>query len=882
MADRRGVRAASRRKTPTPQPPSKASTPQPGRASRMRSASRDVEPVFEVPKPTRRSARQASVATVTDESENEGQTTRRTIRRPVKEAAADLTVVEEEIDLQEAPDTPKHTQLEHSITYRSPGAASEMSGTTAISSFSMIEAEFLEPKYILKHMRKLCESAREFLEHLAPDGGNKKDDIQNIQEIQKPDSDFTEEYRDFNDELNVHLKHYKSEEHSYIHVKAVHRVLFGAHPEFASAQTGLDLILYMANLLVFAKQMIHSDRSEKQIWNALRQLDNSFPSQFMRSLEREIVSTIAGDSGMLQETFDLALELRTQLAILVLEKSAGDGDFNPDETILEVFYRSEPSQSGEGSLLRGWNIQALGGEDSALPQQLEARVSERISAIRRFFPRGDDSLERDDIVDLDGLSAEFPWLATILRLLHWVRHRHRELFSIIDEIGGPTAIVRNVKQLIDTPPAVTEQPNIVSNQPESPRRKRTSFVRDRRRSSRKFDPNAPIDMDAINLLKSRERVSEASTARQVPESLQEEPTREEAEEAQDELPVMQDQQDDNQSLFVGEDEEQQEEDEPLAEEQLEDERPLERPEVVIEEEEEEEEEEVEEEADLEDEAEPEPAGPPTSSAALLKALKKVKPQKENRATSIFDRQAGARSLEFGDGFDSQSTPGPSTKDKGKQRAQPSSNRKRSRPAEVESESEDDAFETEDRTARVQERRQKAPVAKKVRIDPTSSAAPTSHQPRPRSEVDDDVLRLPRRRPTQDESISENEAPDMTEEAPPSTYQAQRKLAKQNIAAPTLARRNERKQRTDWTTEEEDAFAQYMSLFPAKYSAILRHDADHGYNLLQERTQVNLKDKARTMAINMIKSGTGLMTGFEDIVKPSSVHGQALLAQGFTW
>lgn len=88
MADRRGVRSASRRKTPTPQPPSKTNTPQLARASRMRSASRDVEPVYEVLKPTRRSARQASIATVTDESENEGQTTRRTKRRPAKEAAA--------------------------------------------------------------------------------------------------------------------------------------------------------------------------------------------------------------------------------------------------------------------------------------------------------------------------------------------------------------------------------------------------------------------------------------------------------------------------------------------------------------------------------------------------------------------------------------------------------------------------------------------------------------------------------------------------------------------------------------------------------------------------------------------------------------------------
>jgi hypothetical protein len=90
MADRRGVRSGSRRKTPTPQPPSKVNTPRPGRATRrgMRSASRDIEPVLEMQKPTRRSARQASVTTVTDDSENEGQGTRKIKRRPAKDVMA--------------------------------------------------------------------------------------------------------------------------------------------------------------------------------------------------------------------------------------------------------------------------------------------------------------------------------------------------------------------------------------------------------------------------------------------------------------------------------------------------------------------------------------------------------------------------------------------------------------------------------------------------------------------------------------------------------------------------------------------------------------------------------------------------------------------------
>lgn len=695
-----------------------------------------------------------------------------------------------------------------------------MSGTTAITSFSMVEAEFLEPKYILKHLRKLCDSVEEFLEHLAPANGNMNDDYRNIQEILKPDSDFTEEYRDFNDELNVHLKHYKSEEHSYIHVRAVHRALFDANREGAATESGLDLILYLANILIFAKQMIHSDRNEKEIWDALRQLDNAFPSHFMHSLEAGLEPTPAGDSAMLKETLDLALELRTQLAILVLERSSSNSSFDPDEVIQEVFYRSELSQGTSASMLRGWSIAALGGEDAALPTQFEADVVKQLNTMRQFFPLDDEALERGDVIDLDGLGSNFPWEATILRLLEWVRCRRRELSATIDEFGGATAILRNVKAHIENPQVTTEQPRADTIHA-SPRRKRTSFGRDRRRSSRKFDPNAPVDLQAIDALKARERLAEPSAHQQVQEH--EVPTLPSIE-VEQQLPILETQDDDHQPIEGDDDIE----------------TPTEQMDVVVED--------RSQNHEAGEELEMELLVPPTSSLGILKAVRAYdKRGKENRNVSIFDPQSTAVQVEFGDGFDTQPSPGPSGRGKGKQRSQPSPGRKRSRPVEEESESDDEAFEAADRAGRVQERRQKAPVTKKVRIDPSSSAAPTSHQPLARREVEEDTPR-----PEQNESISDTDAPEMTEEAPPSTYQAQRRLAKQNIAVPALARRTERKPRTDWTPQEEDAFAEYMGLFPAKYSAILRHDQDEGYNVLQERTQVNLKDKARNMAINMIK------------------------------
>jgi hypothetical protein len=90
MAGSRGVRAGSRRKTPTPQ---LEKAPAPARASRrLRSASRDFEPIPEMQKPTRRSTRQESVAR--SESEIEGLKPRGTKKKPAKEAATGWSALE--------------------------------------------------------------------------------------------------------------------------------------------------------------------------------------------------------------------------------------------------------------------------------------------------------------------------------------------------------------------------------------------------------------------------------------------------------------------------------------------------------------------------------------------------------------------------------------------------------------------------------------------------------------------------------------------------------------------------------------------------------------------------------------------------------------------
>jgi hypothetical protein len=89
MADRRRVRSVGRRETPTPQPSSKPTATQQGRAARarsLRSASREVNDFVDMQKPTRRATRQASITSVTVESDNEGTQARQARRKAAKEA----------------------------------------------------------------------------------------------------------------------------------------------------------------------------------------------------------------------------------------------------------------------------------------------------------------------------------------------------------------------------------------------------------------------------------------------------------------------------------------------------------------------------------------------------------------------------------------------------------------------------------------------------------------------------------------------------------------------------------------------------------------------------------------------------------------------------
>ncbi|ORY17749.1 hypothetical protein BCR34DRAFT_554745 [Clohesyomyces aquaticus] len=835
MAERRSVRSSSRRITPTPQPPSVAATPQPGRASRTRasrSASRDLESIAgSTTNTSRRSKRQASVAS---ESENE-RPSRQTKRKDQQEPVGDLATVEEvdtQITIEEGAATPPRPAIVAIAPHRSPGAVSEMSGTTAMTSFSMVEAEDLKQQAILRRITRIHDSARELLEHLVPDQGRIEDDSEHYFELQKPDSEYTSTFRDLDFDFSNDLTFFKTEHQDYIRPRAVHRALLGPDRDPTAMRSGLDLVIFLANICFFSKFMMTSDRDKESMWTALLALDNTFPSIFLHSLNVEHSDFSRGESALVRETFELALELRTQLALLVLYRSSNGSNealSDPDSQLSEVFFRSP--EDGAESVVRGWEVIGLGGRGSHLDKNLSNLVVKRINEIRKHLPKDTETLERGETVDFDNLFAAFPWSSCILQLQDWVRSRKRELYASIDGLGGIRAISEQVRVEV-------QQPEIraASVPKASPRKKRTSFGGDRRRSSQKFDPNAPLDEGVIAKLLAREKAVATK-----PQAKSLDKTQQPTKDVQEAAPQPQEEQDQWQPL------------------------------------------------PLDDEEFPEPANPgpsnsapPRSTAEYVKKYKEVKKiDKENRRGFIA-RQPTAERVEFGDGFED-TQPVVASSSKGKQPQDPSP-RKRRRPThedELDDDDDEDEFETAQRDARAEVRRQKAPV-KKARFFDIPSSAPPSHQLPTRNTNEESVSRpRPQSQPQlQDESFSEEDAPDMTEENPPrSSYAAIRNMARVNSS--TIAR--PRKGKVPWSLQEEEALLEYMENFPRQYALIVKLDSsDEGHGVLGARSQVNIKDKVRNMAINMIKSGTGLQPGFENVITAESKIGAQLIEDGYEW
>jgi hypothetical protein len=191
--------------------------------------------------------------------------------------------------------------------------------------------------------------------------------------------------------------------------------------------------------------MLVHQRGSQDLWAAVALLDSKFPAPFLSTLEPNSGSVI-GSSQLLRQTFDLALNLRTQLMLMILSQHAEKPNYDPDAILAYVFF--------EGDNVKGWTVPGLGGGGSRLSAEFERLVLERIQRIRQSFTEPSESLfvagePAEMPAELKRLEETFPWIDFLSEVVSWNNLRLEEIERQVNGQGGTGAIILALRKEMD-------------------------------------------------------------------------------------------------------------------------------------------------------------------------------------------------------------------------------------------------------------------------------------------------------------------------------------------------------------------------------------------------------------------------------------------------
>lgn len=285
-------------------------------------------------------------------------------------------------------------------------------------------------------LKALLEDSERILKFLAseefPDYGT-------LQGFQTPDSWASKSLRKLLKRLRVSCEDFEdSEDLVPFDVKTTVQKLIGARhwQEVGDGQWRPDALFQMANLVTFAVEILGPSAQTGGEYGVLEIMRDQFPSPFTYGFKESAESPLnKGYSNLLRETFEVGLEIRTQCAISLMLKRRAERNFDPDDVLDQIFYLGDE----EITQLTGFRVEGLSVEDRCLPKKFENEVLERIQTMKVHF-----SEHIESSVDIRSLQASFPWQNFIAKTISWVQARAAELSQQISFQGGIDEIQRGL------------------------------------------------------------------------------------------------------------------------------------------------------------------------------------------------------------------------------------------------------------------------------------------------------------------------------------------------------------------------------------------------------------------------------------------------------
>jgi hypothetical protein len=340
---------------------------------------------------------------------------------------------------------------------RSPGALSNLSGTTAITSHSQQEMASLDREDMIDILPELYSSTNELLNCLIPEDLSVEAVEQLLKELQISGTRKGKRLR-YLESVFENCRNDRYGTDTFINLSFVNRKLFNDQ-DLGPGDLTPDPIFYAANMATLVKTLLPALQNSISTMNFLRKIDGLFPTPFL-SFEDE--PELKFRPSAFEEIFELGLCIRTHATIATLKVYKDEPDFVPDQLLVQVFYN--PPDQDANSLKP---IAGLDFEDAlAVDIDADTRVKKRLDLIRESFGfRDRKDLTSQDDVDFESLEEQFPWVEFLAMMLRWSRSRMLELQSqgdadaLVDALNSkvedvnsqPAGIASKAKALLPAP-----------------------------------------------------------------------------------------------------------------------------------------------------------------------------------------------------------------------------------------------------------------------------------------------------------------------------------------------------------------------------------------------------------------------------------------------
>lgn len=328
----------------------------------------------------------------------------------------------------EAGQQPTHQNL------KSPGGLSAFSGTTARISFPTRELTELTPEDMLDTLPDLSQASDKLLRFAIPDERSAASVARIMAQAQSKDTRENNKLKRLSDVFERQRKEYGGD--SYINVGDTLTRLLGRKPGPIDEQTAPwrpDALLQKANIASLVSRML-SIADQDQIDLSLEDIAANFPQPFAHKLG--LSENLTPECSALAEaTFQVALEVRTQEAILLLARHVGKINFDLDTALLQVFYYDANS-------LKGWAVAGLQIED--LGKEAKDTILGRVEQLRNTFNSDSQSS------GVEALRVTFPWTTFAQQMIAWAGQRLTEIEIQTTTHGGAQAICQRFVDVIQS------------------------------------------------------------------------------------------------------------------------------------------------------------------------------------------------------------------------------------------------------------------------------------------------------------------------------------------------------------------------------------------------------------------------------------------------